>query len=520
MNKQKWYPIVYYAVFVILMIGVLMNKKNFHVDEIYSYGLSNHIGGPALSFEQGKKYQPASIPYDNYVTVAENERFQYKNVWENQRKDNHPPLFYAILHTICSFFPGTFSIWYAGVINIVFACITLYFVRKLLCFFIEDGKIRAVLTVVFIASPGILSAVSFLRMYIMAMAWVTILTWLLVVKEKEDKKVSFWVKVFLTVLAGALTHYYCIVYTVFISVVYGVCLLIRRDWKNFGKLCLTMLLAAGCSIAIFPAMLKHIFKSARGTEAMNNFSSHVSGVFSDRIKEFVRIINGQLFGNLLRWILLLMILLLIVIVVKSIKKEEEKHWRLSLDDVQKYIVAFLPMVCYFLMIGKIAAYLSDRYMFPVYALLQMSIMGTLTVLLVKIMPKRTGIACAGVLLWVMTANIWKIGEWKYLYLSSVPLLEQEKAYEDVDCLYIYDAEWKTQASFMEVPGYHSVTFIKNDDLQLLKDTACAEKDRLIVVVIGDREQILGQIQDICPQLTEIETIGEYSYGKTSYLHGN
>lgn len=202
MNKQKWYPIVYYAVFVILMIGVLMNKKNFHVDEIYSYGLSNLIGGPALSFEQGKEYQPASIPYDNYVTVAENERFQYKNVWENQRKDNHPPLFYAILHTICSFFPGTFSIWYAGVINIVFACITLYFVRKLLCFFIEDGKIRAVLTVVFIASPGILSAVSFLRMYIMAMAWVTILTWLLVVKEKEDKKVSFWVKVFLTVLAG------------------------------------------------------------------------------------------------------------------------------------------------------------------------------------------------------------------------------------------------------------------------------------------------------------------------------
>ena len=516
--KKRWYPVVYYVVFVILMIGVLMNKKNFHVDEIYSYGLSNHIGGPAISFVQGEEYQPASVPYDNYVTVAENERFQYRNVWENQRKDNHPPFFYAILHTICSFFPGTFSIWYAGVINMIFACITLYFVRKLLSFFVEDEKIRAILTVAFIASPGILSAVSFLRMYVMAMAWVTMLTWLLIAEEKDGRQVSFWIKVFLTVLAGALTHYYCIVYTVFISVVYGVFLLLRKNWKDFGKLCLTMLLAAGCAIAIFPAMLKHVFKSARGTEAISNFSSHESGVYFDRIREFVRIINGQLFGKLLLVILLAIILLFTVILVKSLKKEDEKH-RLSIENIQKYAVAFLPAVCYFLMIGKIAAYLSDRYMFPVYALLQMGIMGTLVVLLVKILPKRAGGVCAGVLLLIMTGNIWKIGEWKYLYLSSVPLLEKEAAYKDVDCLYIYDDEWRTQGSFMEVPGYHSVTFVKSDNLQLLKDTYCAEKEQLIVIVIGDQEQILNQIQSSCPQLTEAEYIGEFSYGKTIYLHG-
>ena len=45
--------------------------------------------------------------------------FNYKNVYYNQTLDCHPPLFYYAIHTICSFFPASFSKWYGFSLNII-----------------------------------------------------------------------------------------------------------------------------------------------------------------------------------------------------------------------------------------------------------------------------------------------------------------------------------------------------------------------------------------------------------------
>jgi len=71
------------------------------------------------------------------------------------------------LHTLCSFFPEKFSKWYAGIINIFFALLTLYILRKLVLNLTKNKEISNIVSFVFILSPGILSAISFFRMYIM-----------------------------------------------------------------------------------------------------------------------------------------------------------------------------------------------------------------------------------------------------------------------------------------------------------------------------------------------------------------
>lgn len=119
-------------VFLVLMAGVIENKENYHVDEIYSYGLANNTTGDQITFEDGIKYGRKELSHIDYMSVSESERFNYANVWENQANDVHPPLYYALLHTLCSIFPGSIRIWYAGTINIVFALLTLYILRKLL----------------------------------------------------------------------------------------------------------------------------------------------------------------------------------------------------------------------------------------------------------------------------------------------------------------------------------------------------------------------------------------------------
>lgn len=101
-------------------------------------------------------------------------------VWDNQAGDVHPPLYYAIIHTVCSMFAGKFSIWYAGVVNIFFAVLTLWTVRHLVNELTQSSEAVMWGTVFFVLSEGVLSGVSFFRMYIMAMFEVTFVTWLFI----------------------------------------------------------------------------------------------------------------------------------------------------------------------------------------------------------------------------------------------------------------------------------------------------------------------------------------------------
>ena len=132
------------AVQLVYTVGVFNSKKTFHTDEMWSYGLANSDGRPflfmqpriALSHHQGQRmynfdeWVDGSY-YKDYLVVKENERFRYDTVIYNQTLDMHPPLYYSILHTICSFFPEQFS-WYFGLsINLVSLCITQIFLYLL-----------------------------------------------------------------------------------------------------------------------------------------------------------------------------------------------------------------------------------------------------------------------------------------------------------------------------------------------------------------------------------------------------
>lgn len=158
--------VMIYVIFLLVLIATVALKKDFHTDEIFSYGLANHTwdGVVSMKVDMGKIYQNPQEPYLKYMTVSKEHRFDYKNVWINQSHDVHPPLYYAILHTICSFFPEKFSVWYAGIINIIFAMLSLFLIRKLMTFLTNNKIIVFVTSIGFGLCSGVISNVSFLRM--------------------------------------------------------------------------------------------------------------------------------------------------------------------------------------------------------------------------------------------------------------------------------------------------------------------------------------------------------------------
>lgn len=183
------------------------------MDEIYSYGLANHQYTDTIKMdpEEGVPYEPVAMAYLEYVAVKEEGRFDYINVWKNQAEDVHPPFYYLILHTICSIFPGKFSIWYAAYINIIFALLTLWAVRKLAWELTEDALFKTVVSVCFILTSGVLHICAFLRMYIVVMFWITLITYLFA-KILRGGKSNNYVYICIVSVLGTLTHYYFLIY--------------------------------------------------------------------------------------------------------------------------------------------------------------------------------------------------------------------------------------------------------------------------------------------------------------------
>lgn len=530
-HKPSSLSVILYGIFLILMILTICNKENYHVDETYSYGLANHPGKITINIENGERYADPEEPFLEYLTVSKDHRFDYQNVWENQSKDVHPPLYYALLHSICSLFPGSFSRWYAGSINILFSLLTLIILRKLALELTNNNeKIRDIVSILFIFSSGILSAVSFFRMYILAMFLVTLLIELLI-KEigRWQFNLDFYIKLGLIAILGALTHYYCIVFTFFICIVFCIILLLNKKVFPIVGFMITGILSGASAYRIFPYMLYHMFGGYRGVEAANNLQQSADD-FWNRVKSFFNFINAEIFGNILEYIVIALLFMLVLyyffekkhhfyniknIIFNTLNSNE----RVAKIMLMKYCLVFISMSMYFLIVSKIAAFVTDRYMFPIYAGAMGGIFCFVCVCLQKLIKnQKVLIIVTALFISVIVINEWKDINWPYLNRYSADLIESSKKKENVDCLYVYNTDWKTQPSFLEVRNYNSITFVQDSNLEMLPSLEFINDKELVVLVPTDSENILETIMGTYSQFTHYSEIGTYGFATTYYLY--
>ncbi len=186
-------------------------------NEILTFQLANNTGD--YHIPKGEKLQSEQV-FDEILTVNEyNPGFNYKGVWDNQHKDTHPPFYYMIIHTVCSFLPRTFSRWICWSVNIFFSVMTGVFVILGVKQFTEDEMIAIIAGLLFAVNPAFVEMNTFFRMYVMAQFFCTLLIWLHI-RYWNDFRKPFWGGCFFTVWAGILTHYYFIVFCFFCGRIY------------------------------------------------------------------------------------------------------------------------------------------------------------------------------------------------------------------------------------------------------------------------------------------------------------
>lgn len=275
-------------------------KQGVHSDENWSYGFANAYyqkqpyldsNGQIANFNQWVNSQL----FRDYIEVSSNQRFAYDSVWYNMSEDYNPPLHSILLHTICSFFPDTFSWWYAYIINVLAFIIASFTLFKLSKELTKSDKLSLSICLIYGTLTGALSTFIYLRTYALLTAFA--LQYALIhckLYNRGFKKIiPGFVGIFFLNLLGGLSHYYFLAYVLCFAVVFSVYLLVSKHFKIFAYYFFTMVLSAGAYLCIWPNALNLIQNSP------DMYAAHMPLLWE--IKACLQYLVGKSTGILVRY---------------------------------------------------------------------------------------------------------------------------------------------------------------------------------------------------------------------------
>ena len=398
-----------------LMLVYATRKQGYHVDELYTYELTNYPGGfYALqegyldTWQEGSFFQSALQP---------GQTFDYSVPWNNQKIDVHPPLYYCAVYTAESLFPGLSLPWVGLLPNFVFLLVgafALYWAARRL-----TGRfwVAWVAAAVFLGNVGTQGMAVFTRMYAMLMmeTVLLVLAHLTLYRRLQAGEKPRWVFLALAgvTLAGALTQYFFLVFCFFFCGLFGLWLLATRRWKVAALYVVAEFGGLGLAYLAFPTMRQHIFSGSRGAQAVGSFFDLSS--LSDWAASLGRVFSllGAQFGGAVLWALLLLLAAALL-------------WKAGCRPRGMGLFAgmlFLAGVLYIVVIDKVAPFEADRYYVMVYGPLILA--GAAVVArLAALYPKWEPLMAIVVLVPVLSAHLTVGNGYLYTqYAGRAPALE-------------------------------------------------------------------------------------------------
>ena len=163
-------------ILIIILIAIISGiiffyqtkKVGLHEDEGYTLASSvstiNGLMSPYINSEHPVWLSRSYIT--DYMTLKPENFLNLKSVYINQAWDNHPPVFYSLVHFSSILFGGNFSIYSVFVVNIIAFIFSCIIIKKILKLLNKESLIFA--TIIFYGlSMGTISMVIFQRMYML-----------------------------------------------------------------------------------------------------------------------------------------------------------------------------------------------------------------------------------------------------------------------------------------------------------------------------------------------------------------
>lgn len=357
------------------------SKIGLFGDEIWSYNLANCYFEPLLG--DASQYYNTWLDSDFWqsrITVSENTAFAYNSVIYNQSLDVHPPLYYILLHTVCSFYPNEFSKWFGIIPNIICFIIIQILMYKSTSEFFKDKYLGLITIVLYGFSWGTINNVVFIRMYVM-LVLIALVSYIFHINMLQQYKTKHLLFAALSSVLGILTQYYFLVFQFFVSLGFIIIKFIKKEYNVVLCYMFTYLFVLLISWSLFPVMTSQILGKV-GNQGQTAFNNLATTSILGRIGIFGHIISRDLFGAHIKYLVCLMCVLLLLYVlgelynfkIKLINEKQIIEFSLSSvnNDIKfqhkisiiDTIVMYSTFICagYFLIISKVAPYYESRYM--------------------------------------------------------------------------------------------------------------------------------------------------------------
>lgn len=508
--------------FILVMVIILQfvtalyfcaQKQGLHYDEYYSYYSTNVTEGLHPSDNDWKTGEEIG----NEFMVLDGERFHYGMVNLMQSYDVHPPLYYFVLHTVCSLWENAFTKWQGLSINLFFFVISIILLIRIADIVGGNNQYVTLLTTLLYGfSPAVLSGVTFIRMYMMltALCFGALLIHLRGLDDTKRNAGNFYIPVFVTTYLGFMTHYYFIVFIFFVAAYMALYLFCRRQTRKqsfiyAGCVCAGLLL----EVLTYPACLRHIFRGYRGTEAIGAFFDIQN--IRDRASLFIGLLNDYLLGGF--FYVLVLILTLLLISFYYMKKRSTLS-DVATDKLHSHMRYMLITVTlgYFLVVMKTALTNAEeavRYEMPIYGLAILLIVFGLYELCfeLKLIKKDTVriLIATAVLLVVLGGEIVGLTQSKvlFLYKQDAESYRWAGEHRDDTIVYIYNNEnqWMIWDDATELMNYNRLFFIDMNNEDEIVDTEICGTDHMYIYVCGS-DAAAAQMQRLIDANPNINTV--------------
>lgn len=452
----------------IIYVYVGVNKLYIHIDEAYSYGLSNYDKVEIEDNEDFYDNWHSRNYYEDYLSIQEHETGDYAPVYENQKNDVHPPFYYLLLRVAMEFTKGYFTKWSGIILNIIIYALVTIFMYLILKRLFKDDKnsnIKA-LILAFMSSITLASCsnVVYIRMYALLTLEILI-TIFLHIKLLEQERINpkLLVGIGISVLVGVLTHYYYLIYLAVLYLIFLIKYIKEKKLKNLLYYTLTMVISGILSLIIFPYSINHMFFGYRGQGVISNFEN-ISEIIPN-IMEQIRNLNYYGFNKLMFVILIISI---VFFIYNKIRKKDVTKISKEKKDILKII--FIPAIIFFIISSIASPWRVLRYF--------VSVCGLIFVALIYFLYRQLQIACGEKICNIIMTILFCMIiispcilhlEPELLYSDRGDIVEELSSELNLPTLYLYNSQ---------SGGYLNdiLLFSMIDESYIAKDMKCTEEN--------------------------------------------
>ena len=492
MDKSKLRNIII-IILILIITGVIFwyqtQKVGFHEDEIYTIsssvnprnGLMTAYKNNDIPANEGPVWKTREFVKD-YMTLTPNNYLNLASVYMNQAGDNHPPIFYTLVHFSTILFAGQFTKYSVFIVNIIAFILSCFVLKKTLKILNKENLIIGAL-IFYGLSMGTISMVLYQRMYMLLNLFIMLYFYYNIKIYKDEFKLDKkrLITLGFITIGGFLTQYFFAIYAFLIFVMMIIKMIKDNKKENIKKYVIAHITYAIIGILLFVPCIYHLLFTNRGISNLGN---------SNYLKHFGQYIVHLAYAFSVNNNIIVIITVLALFttgIVYLYKKSNEKFI---------VLLTVLPSVIYFIIAVKLTSFQELRYIMAVIPFVVL----TLFMILNKLINgKYKEIIIAGIAVVLITIG-FVFSTPKFLYKDYEPFLKIARENSEKSFVYVYDNFFNHIQSTPEMMIYKKTLIIntaREEEKYILTDEELNKEDSYILCIKSymNNDEILEKIRN-------------------------